>query len=304
MAVSRAAPRPHGAGVVDGDGVVASDGDADDANGGEDGPRRASSSAAVEGGVEAGERDARGGGGIVRGMGMVWAVAVDARGVAQEAVVVRAPRVERARGVDVKAHVRGDGEACVGVVGAAMDGAPGGGAEGHGGGVVAGGGVREERQGRANRRLGGVLGEAERAKRPLDSGEIDGAQRAFSGGEHHRETKRGAVAHRERRRGVGRGIHRPRRETGAPPARWRTRTGRASTLVKHRTSKFQVAAAVRPARGFASEARDGKIFIWPRSHEKWPWKVPPFFQLARSAAIARHFPARLERPREPTHLRP
>ena len=65
LAVSRAAPRPHGAGVVDGDGVVASDGDADDANGGEDGPRRASSSAAVEGGVDAGERDARGGGGIV-----------------------------------------------------------------------------------------------------------------------------------------------------------------------------------------------------------------------------------------------
>ena len=32
LAVSRAAPRPRGAGVVDGDGVVASDGDADDAD--------------------------------------------------------------------------------------------------------------------------------------------------------------------------------------------------------------------------------------------------------------------------------
>ena len=51
-------------------------------------------------------------------------VAVDVReAVAQEAMVVRAPREERSRGVDVTSHVPGDGEASVGVVGAAMDGA-------------------------------------------------------------------------------------------------------------------------------------------------------------------------------------
>ena len=77
---------------------------------------------------------------------MVRVVAVDVReAVAQEAVVVRAPREERSRGVDVTSHVPGDGEASVGVVGAAMDGAPGGGAEGHRGGIAADGGIREAR---------------------------------------------------------------------------------------------------------------------------------------------------------------